>query len=129
MKGSEAWGQNASESIGSYHGNQEGHGRVFFVLTMVEGAVAVALPWLDLRFVAHYAQEGHHVWLALATNVLCLAAMFGFLRVYRGLSKQITRGGPDASYLDNIRLTMATATSSMIFAGVALHMCGAWITR
>ncbi|MBB5058828.1 hypothetical protein HDF16_003542 [Granulicella aggregans] len=129
MRISEAWNQNAPEVLVPYHGNQEGYGRVFFVLTMVEGAIAVALPWLDLRFIAHSARGGHHVWLALATNVLSLAAMSGFLRVYRALSKQITQGGPGASHLDNIRMTMASATSSMVFAGLALHMCGAWIVR
>ena len=129
MRGSEGGDQNASEFIGPYHGSLEGHGRVFVMLAMVEGAMAVATPWLDLRFVAHHAREGHHVWLALATNVLCLTAMFGFLRVYRGLSKQIARGGPDAPHLDDIRMSMATATSSALFAGLSLHMCGAWITR
>ncbi len=129
MRGSKARDPNSSEVLGPYHGNQEGYGRVFLVLTLVEGGTAIALPWLDLRFVAHHARESHHVWLALATNALCLAAMSGFLRVYRGLSKQITQGGPDAAYLDNIRMSMASATSSMAFAGLALHMCGAWIVK
>ena len=129
MEGSDARVQNASELIGPYHGNQEGYGRVFLILTLVEGAIAIALPWLDLRFIANRSGDGHHAWLALATDVLCLSAMFGFLRVYRSLSTQIAQGGPNAPQLDSIRMSMATATSSLAFAGLMLHMCGAWITR
>ena len=46
MTGSDTRDQNASELLGLYHGNQEGHGQVFFALTLVEGAMAIVLPWL-----------------------------------------------------------------------------------
>ena len=129
MAGSDVRTQKVSELVGPYHGNQEGYGRVFFVLTLIEGAMAMALPWLDLRFIANRSREGHHIWLALATDLLCLAAWFGFSKVYKGLSKLIAEGGPDARQLDSIRLSLTTAASSAAFAGLMLHMCSALIKR
>ncbi len=128
MRGSEPLDQNTSNLIVPYHGGQEGPGRMFLILISVEGAMAIALPWLDLRFAAHHF-GGHHVWIALATDTLCLTALLGFYRVYQRLSLRISQGGEEASYLDSIRMNMATATGSLLFAGLMLHMCGTWITR
>ena len=126
---SEAKAAKATELSGSYHGSQEEYGRAFFVLTLVEGAVAMAMPWLDLRFVAKHSGRGHHIWLALATDLLCFGALLSFHRVYKGLSRQIARGESKASTLDSLRLSLTTAASSAAFAWISLHMCGALITK
>ena len=112
-----------------HHGSHEGYARLFFWLDMLMGAMVIALPWLDRRFLVHDLQRGHLVWLALSSNVLYVTAIATFVQVYRGLGKHIAQGGPLASYLDGVRLHIATGVSSLLFAGVVLHMCGTWANR
>ena len=129
MQAGESVDQNTWGSSGPYHGSEEGYGRAFFWLALLEGVMALALPWLDIRIVAHGAKGGHLVWLAITTNILCATAMLTFLQVYQGLGRQIARGGPEAVHLDKIRMRVAVMTGSLLFAGLVLHMCGAWATR
>ena len=112
-----------------YHGSQETYARLFFWLAMLMGAMVLALPWLDVRLFAHDVQRGHLIGLALSINVLCVTAIATFVQVYRGLGQRIAQGGPSASYLDGLRLRIATGVNSLLFAGVVLHMCGAWANR
>ena len=129
MRTSQIIDDNTLNSTQPHHGSQEGYARLFFWLAMLMGVMVLALPWLDVRLFAHDEQRGHLIGLAISTNVLCMTAIATFVQVYRSLGKRIAQGGPSASYLDGVRLHVATGINSLLFAGVVLHMCGAWANR
>ena len=108
----------------AYHGGQEGYGRVFFGLALLEGLAALALPWLDIELVAHGTRAGHLLWLAILTDLLGGTAMLAFAQVYRRLSSRIARGGPEAADLDRIRMRIAIMAGSLLCRLDAAHVRG-----
>jgi len=112
--------------LGPWHGQFEGHARVFMVLALVEAAALVLSPWM-LGWIALLRHPGHLYtsdlpaspgWLALIDLVGILLA-YGWFSIYRRLSSKIAEGCPGYPFLDRIRLTLSILAQN-IFALVLL---------
>ena len=108
-------------NLGPWHGQFEGHARVYMVLALVEGAALVIAPWM-LGWIAILHHPGRvyasdlpvsPVWLAFIDLVGILLA-YGWFSLYRRLSVKIAEGSAGYPFLDRIRLTIALLAQNML---------------
>lgn len=108
-------------NLGPWHGQFEGHARVYMVLALVEGAGLVIAPWM-LGWIAILHHPGRLYasdlpvspgWLAFIDLVGILLA-YGWFSLYRRLSVKIAEGAPGYPFLDRIRLTIAMLAQNML---------------
>ncbi len=108
-------------NLGPWHGQFEGHARVYMVLALVEGAGLVIAPWM-LGWIAILHHPGRVYasdlpvspgWLAFIDLVGIFLA-YGWFSLYRRLSAKIAEGAPGYPFLDRIRLTIALLAQNML---------------
>lgn len=108
-------------NLGPWHGQFEGHARVYMVLALVEGAGLVIAPWM-LGWIAILHHPGRVYasdlpvspgWLAFIDLVGILLA-YGWFSLYRRLSAKIAEGSAGYPFLDRIRLTIALLAQNML---------------
>lgn len=111
----------AASDSGPWHGQFEGHARVYMVLALVESAALVISPWL-LGWIASLHHPGHIYstdlpvapsWLAII-DLLGIILAYAWLSLYRRLSAKIAEGAPGYPFLDRIRLTMALLAQNVL---------------
>ena len=111
----------AAPDSGPWHGQFEGHARVYMVLALVEAAALVISPWL-LGWIAILHHPGRIYasdlpvspgWLALI-DLLGIILAYAWFSLYRRLGAKIAEGAPGYPFLDRIRLTMSLLAQNML---------------
>jgi hypothetical protein len=108
-------------NLGPWHGQFEGHARVYMVLALVEGAGLVIAPWM-IGWFASVHHPGHLFasdlpvspgWLA-AIDLLGILLAYAWFSLYRRLCVRIAEGVPGYPFLDRIRLTIALLAQTVM---------------
>lgn len=108
-------------NLGPWHGQFEGHARVYMVLALVEGAGLVIAPWM-LGWIAILHHPGRLYasdlpvspgWLA-CIDLLGILLGYGWFSLYRRLSAKIAEGVSGYPFLDRMRLTVALLAQNML---------------
>ncbi|HEX4311366.1 MAG TPA: hypothetical protein VHZ25_15140 [Acidobacteriaceae bacterium] len=106
---------------GPWHGQFEGHARVYMVLALLEAAALVISPWL-LGWIAILHHPGRIYasdlpvspgWLALI-DLLGIILAYAWFSLYRRLGTKIAEGAPGYPFLDRIRLTMSLLAQNVL---------------
>ena len=106
---------------GPWHGQFEGHARVYMVLALSEAAALVVFPWL-VGWIAVRNHPGRlyasdlpipPVWLAVI-DLLGILLAYGWFSLYRRLTLKIAEGLPGYPFLDRIRLTIALLAQNVL---------------
>ncbi|WP_124848375.1 hypothetical protein [Acidipila sp. EB88] len=122
----------AFNALGPYQGRTEGHSRIMLGLALLLSGWSGILPWafaLRILLHAHHRADSLSAALVLAGAPrlpwLLLFDWFGLIGafhaigLYRSLGKRIRVGGPDADYLDQVRMRLA----SLCVSGAFLFFC------
>jgi hypothetical protein len=118
-------------TFGPYHGQFEGHARVFMILALVEAAGLIIFPWL-IRWITtrHPPAEIYAralpmspFWLALI-DFLGVILAYSWYSLYRRLSTKISAGAPGYAFLDRVRLSIVlmAQTASALLILIALRV-------
>src|SRR5581483_2497482 len=92
-------------TYGPYHGQFEGHARVFMFLAMVEAAGLIIFPWI-FRLITHShpppnvytrALPMSPFWLALI-DLIGIVLAYSWYSLYRRLSLKISGGAPGFAF-------------------------------
>jgi hypothetical protein len=111
----------AAPDSGPWHGQFEGHARVYMVLALVEAAGLVAFPWL-VGWVAVRHHPGRLYasdlplspgWLAFI-DLLGILLAYAWFALYRRLGAKIAEGVPGYPFLDRIRLTITLLAQNVL---------------
>jgi hypothetical protein len=111
----------AAPDLGPWHGQFEGHARVYMILALVEAAGLVIFPWL-MGAIALLHHPGHLFvsdlplspgWLAFV-DFLGITLAYAWFSLYRRLSAKIADGVPGYPFLDRIRLTISLLAQNVI---------------
>ena len=106
---------------GPWHGQFEGHARVYMVLALAEAAALVVFPWL-VGWIAVRNHPGRLYasdlpispgWLAVI-DLLGILLAYGWFSLYRRLGLKIAEGLPGYPFLDRIRLTIALLAQNVL---------------
>jgi hypothetical protein len=111
----------AVTNLGPFHGQFEGHARVYVSLALAEVAGLIVAPWLTGWIALHYHPAASYTnvlpaspgWLALIDGVGVLLA-WSWYSLYRRLSAKIAAGAPGFAFLDRIRLSLVLMAQTMI---------------
>lgn len=104
----------SAASPGPYHGSQEGHARIQAGIAWTVNALLLLSPWVMGSFTAHRQHHGLLAaiplpWFSLfVLDLQGIVAAVGFWQVWSRLCNRIALGGPDASFLDKLRLQVAS---------------------
>jgi hypothetical protein len=110
----------ASES-GPWHGQFEGHARIYMTLALIESAALVISPWV-IGLVSSWHHPGGILstdlpiapgWLVVI-DLLGIVLAYAWYALYRRLSARIADGAPGYPFLDRIRLTMALLAQNVL---------------
>lgn len=111
----------AASDSGPWHGQFEGHARVYMVLALVEAACLVISPWL-IGWIAISHHPGHLYstdlpippsWLAII-DLLGIILAYAWFSLYRRLGAKIAEGAPGYPFLDRIRLTLSLLAQNVL---------------
>jgi hypothetical protein len=111
----------AAPDLGPWHGQFEGHARVYMVLALVEAASLVISPWI-LGWIAILHHRGRVLagdlpvspgWLAVI-DFLGIILAYAWFSLYRRLSAKIAEGAPGYPFLDRIRLTISLLAQNVL---------------
>ncbi|HEY1499476.1 MAG TPA: hypothetical protein VGF88_07875 [Acidobacteriaceae bacterium] len=106
---------------GPWHGQFEGHARVYMVLALMEAAGLVIAPWL-LGWIAILHHPGRIYatdlpvppgWLAFI-DLLGIILAYAWFSLYRRLGTKIAEGAAGYPFLDRIRLTMSLLAQNVL---------------
>lgn len=116
-------------TFGPYHGQFEGHARVFMVLALMEAGGLIIFPWVWRWFHHPGADAYAHslpispFWLALI-DLLGILLAYSWYSLYRRLSVKIAGGAPGFAFLDRVRLSVVlmAQTASALLILIALRI-------
>jgi hypothetical protein len=111
----------AAPNLGPWHGQFEGHARVYMALALVEAAGLVISPWvLGWIGVLHHPGRLYASdlpispgWLAVI-DFLGIILAYAWFSMYRRLGAKIAEGVPGYPFLDRIRLTMTLLAQNVL---------------
>jgi hypothetical protein len=111
----------AAADSGPWHGQFEGHARVYMVLALVEAAALVISPWV-LGWIAILHHPGRLYasdlpispgWLAFI-DFLGITLAYAWFSLYRRLGAKIGEGAPGYPFLDRIRLSLSLLAQNVL---------------
>lgn len=118
-------------TYGPYHGQFEGHARVFMFLAVVEAGGLIVFPWI-LRLITMRHPQVHvyaralpmsPFWLALI-DLIGIVLAYSWYSLYRRLSAKISAGAPGFAFLDRVRLSVVlmAQTAAALLILIALRV-------
>lgn len=108
-------------NFGPFHGQFEGHARVYMSLALAEVAALIVAPWLTAWISLRYHPAASYTnvlpaspgWLALIDGVGIILG-WSWYSLYRRLSAKIAAGAPGFAFLDRIRLSLVLIAQTVI---------------
>ncbi len=118
-------------AFGPYHGQFEGHARVFMFFALVEAGGLIVFPWLFRWIMLRHPPADVYAralpmspfWLALI-DLLGIVLAYSWYSLYRRLSLKIAAGAPGFAFLDRVRLSIVlmAQTAAALLILVALRV-------
>ena len=112
-----------------FHGSNEGYAKLYLVLSLAEAFGLLVFPWI-----VSVLKRAHHPGVSFAhllpvsplmlvlLDVLGLTLVLAFVSINRRLSARIAEGGPEAKFLDQIRVGVMALTQSAIILVILTAM-------